>query len=267
MAGRTRFADESMALRRFSGPARTRPLVVIVAVVAVCLLALGLAMNHWGSSPASSPPSGPAPGPLEVQLAPSSEPPAPPAFNNRTTRSKAGAVAAAAQYATLLAQVFPLDAVQARAVVADAASDDARERLTAAIDANLTPLQEQSTAIEGTTTYRQAVLATHLDRYSADPPARSGSTQQAAAAAGARAHVQVWTLLTVAQTPASGAANASNAVGTFGTVLVSVVWERGAWRLDDTGTLHGPSPLIDGVPSTGSQLNTALRGFTDWRPE
>jgi hypothetical protein len=266
MAGRTHFADESMALRRFSGPVRNPPLVVIVAVVAISLLALGLAVNHSGSSPTSSPPAVPVPGPLEVQLTPSPEPPASSAVSNRMNRSKAGAVAAAAQYATLLAQVFPLDAARARAVVADAASE-ARERLTAAIDANLAPLQEQSTAIEGTTTYRQAVLATHLDRYSADPPARSGRTTQAALAAGARAHVQVWTLLTVAQTPAPGVANATNAVGTFGTVLVSVVWERGAWRLDDTDTLHGPAPLIDGVPSTGSQLNTALRGFTDWRPE
>jgi hypothetical protein len=243
--------------------------MVIVAVV-ICVLLVGLALARSGASHPVGTPTRVASGPIELQV------PARPTAHisavdpDRAVRSKAGAVNAAAYYATLLAQLFPLDAEHARAVVADAASDEARSRLVAAIDANLLPLQQQAGDLSGVTTYRQAVLATHLVSYSADTPATAGTAHQAAAAAGARARVAVWTLLTVSHTPwarAGGTQAADNAIGSFGTVHLDLTWQRGAWRIDDSTTLDGPTPLVDGTPSTGTELNSALKSFQDWRPE
>jgi hypothetical protein len=77
--------------------------------------------------------------------------------------------------------------------------------------------------------------------------------------------VSVWTLLTVSQTPLSPQQN-TNAIGSFATVNLTLTWERGDWRIDDSTTLDGPSPLIDGTPASGAKLDGSLRGFTDWRP-
>jgi hypothetical protein len=99
--------------------------------------------------------------------------------------------------------------------------------------------------------------------------------------------VSVWTLLTVSHTPTgagesvkespggpddsgSGAGSAvdavANAYGSFSTVVVDLTWQRGAWRLAGDATVRGPTPLIDGTPSTGPDLDADLRGFRDWRP-
>ena len=266
MAGGTHVGDRATPERRLSASPRMRPFVLILAALTVCLLTAALMVGNWASSPSPATHESVSADSIVIAAPQSSSTNTPTGSADRTARSRGGAVNAAARYATLLAQVFPLDADRARSVIADAASDDARARLTAAIDANLPPLQEQSTAIEGTTTYRQAVLATRLVSYSADTPTRSGSNQQSPAAAGARARVKVWTLLTVSQTPAADVHNATNAIGSFGTVSLALVWERGAWRIDDSTTVDGPSPLIDGRPSTGAQVDSALNGFTDWRP-
>jgi hypothetical protein len=239
-------------------------LVPVLATVVACLVLAVIAVVHPDE------PARPEPGATTARLV-DSPVPAPSSTQDVTSpevppgRSKAGAVNAAAGYATLLARLFPLDVARARAIVAQAASEQARDRLVAAIDANLLPLQEKANAIEGTTTYRQAVLATRLVSYAADSPARAGTTAQNPAAAGARARVRVWTVLTVSQTPQSPDQN-SNAIGSFGTVSLSLTWERGAWRIDDSTTVDGPTPLIDGTPSTGAALDSALRGFVDWRP-
>jgi hypothetical protein len=207
---------------------------------------------------------------------PSSGPTAPTDVASRSVEMRVpatSAVNAGARYATLLAQLFPLDAGQARAVVADAASDESRAQLVEQIDASLVPLQQQAGDLNGVTTYRQAVLATRLESYAADRPATAGSVHQAATAAGARARVGVWVLLTVSHAPwrtggsaAADTGDAANAVGSFSTMHLDLVWEHGAWRLDDDSTVDGPTPLIDGTPDTGSAVDAALRGFTDWRP-
>jgi hypothetical protein len=244
-----------------------------MAAVGVCVLLVGLALVRSAPSDPSGTPTRVPSGSVELQIPLPPTPGVSVGVPDRTRRSKAGAVDAGAHYATLLAQLFPLDGDHARAVVADAASDEARSRLVAAIDANLLPLQQQAGDLSGVTTYRQAVLATHLVSYSADAPASAGTVHQPATAAGAWARVTVWTLLTVSRTPWAGAGttqagdNASNAIGSFGTVHLDLTWQRGAWRIDDSTTLDGPTPLVDGTPSTGTQLNSALKGFQDWRPE
>ena len=265
MGGATRLVNGHRSIRRRSGSRLLTPVGIVAVVVMLALLALALALTVGGWD---SPPTASVPGPTPRTVVALHESlPTSPESASRAIRSRDGAVQAAAWYATVLARLFPLDLKHARAVMAEAASDDARERLTAAVEVNLRPLQEQSTAIEGSTTYREAVLATRVDAYTAEPPATAGDARQAAASAPARARVRVWTLLTVSQTPAPGVQDATNAIGTFATVSLSLVWERGAWRIDDSTTLDGPAPLIDGTPSTGAQLDSALRGFTDWRPE
>src|SRR5687767_7655442 len=95
-------------------------------------------------------------------------------------------VAAAVECATLLARMFPLDASQARALATEAASDAYRPHMVAAVDTELVPLQRRAARLPGSTSYRQAVLATRVDAY--DASAKPGAT-------GDRARVSVWTLL------------------------------------------------------------------------
>lgn len=177
---------------------------------------------------------------------------------DRRSRTREGAVAAAAQYASLLAQVWPMATAQARAQLADAATAAYRARLVAAVSAQLVPMQDQATALGGRTTYRQSVLATHLDLYPA-----TGDTSPKAAA---MAQVSVWTVLTIAQTGTAPNADAANANGAFFTSQLDLRYERGAWRLAASTDHPGPTPLVDGTPSTGTQMTHQLNGFHDWRP-
>ena len=176
----------------------------------------------------------------------------------REDRSRDGAVAAAVEYATLLSRLFPLDAARARRLAADAASDSYRPGLVAAVGAELVPLQRELAELPGATVHRQSVLATRVDSYPGRP------------AGAGRARVSVWVMLTLGQRTESGSAESAggqaNAVASFGTVVLDVVWERGAWRLDGTAQRPGPTPLLDGRPQTTDELSAALAGFADWRP-
>jgi hypothetical protein len=177
---------------------------------------------------------------------------------SRTSRTRAGAVAAGTEYATLLSRLWPLSPAQARAVVADAATEDKRDGLVRSVDRQLVPLQEQARGLGGTTIYRQAVLATKLGGY--HEPEGKGRY---------RAQVSVWLLLTVTRTTAPDAepSGVPDAQGTFSTVRMELVWERGAWRLADDATTEGPSPAVEGDAVTGQELDRQLSGFEDWRPQ
>jgi hypothetical protein len=227
-----------------------RRLIPLLAAVAVGL-ASGLVLGPSG--PRDATPTIQPQAPITVPSAPADSTPVVGVEPDRTSHSRAGAVSAAAGYATILARIFPLDAARARSVVADAASDDARVDMVAAVDAKLVPLQQQAAGMGGATTYRQAVLAVRVESVTET-----------------RAAVYVWTLLTVTQTPQPGesysADEEANAIGSFARVHLDLLWERGAWRIDNSTTLAGPTPLIDGTPDTGNQLNATLAGFTDWRP-
>jgi hypothetical protein len=177
---------------------------------------------------------------------------------SRTPRSRAGAVVAGARYATLLSRIWPLSPEQAKAVVADAATDRYRDELVASVDAHLVPLQEQAAALGGSTSYRQAVLATRLDSYFA--PRGEGR---------AHARVSVWSLLVTTRVPAPSQEKAEvpNATGTFATIRVDLTWERGAWRLaDDATTLEGPTLSVEDAATSAPKLRSDLKGFEDWRP-
>ena len=160
-------------------------------------------------------------------------------------RSAEAAVAAAVEYATLFARVFPAPPSTARAVVAEAASEAYRPALLAAVDRDLLPLQRRAAALPGQTVYRQAVLATRVDWV--DAP-------------GGRARVAVWLLSMVGQ-----AGQQANPLASFGTVVLELRWER-SWRLDGVTESAGPTPLLDGSPQLVDEVAAALRGFADWRP-
>lgn len=174
---------------------------------------------------------------------------------DRTNAREDGAVAAAADYATLLARLLPLDRGQARRVVADVASANHWAALVAAVDAELAPLQAKAASLPGSTLYRQSVLATRV--LSMTPP--NGITDAP------RARVAVWTLVTIGRSKAREAAQ-SNPLARFMTLNLDLVYERGAWRLDRTTQQVGPTPLLDGEPQPAEDLGRALDGFTDWRP-
>lgn len=158
--------------------------------------------------------------------------------------SKADAVEAGVRFATLMAQLFPLDPAAARELVDEVASDAYRSALATAIDAELVPLQRQVAGLAGRPIYRQAVLAAKLVSYA--PP---------------RAELSAWVMLTAGQ-----AGVEANAMATFATVAVSLVFERGAWRLDRTSETPGPSPQLRDAPSSVDVLTARLEGFDDWRP-
>jgi len=167
---------------------------------------------------------------------------------DRSARSRDGAVAAAVAYATMLGRLFPLGRAAAEQAAADAASASYRLVLVAAVDRQLVPLQRQASRLPGSTVYRQSVLATRLESYTAE-----------------RARVSVWVLATVAQ--AGGPAGARlNPLASFATFALDLVWERAAWRLNGTGQRPGPTPLLDGQPQQVGDFDSALDGFTDWRP-
>ena len=158
--------------------------------------------------------------------------------------SETNAVEAGVRFASLMAQLFPLDPAAARLVVNEVASDAYLPALRAAIDAELVPLQRQVAGLAGRPIYRQSVLGATLASYA--PP---------------RAEVGAWVMLTAGQAGVD-----ANAMATFTTVTVGLVFERGAWRLDRAIETPGPSPQLGDAPSTVDVFAARLEGFADWRP-
>jgi len=154
------------------------------------------------------------------------------------------ALAAGVGDATLMARLFPLNPVAARAVLAQVSSDAYRDELVAAVAVQLVPLQAQVAGLAGTPIYRESVLAAQVASYA--PP---------------RAQIAAWVMLTAGQ-----AGVADNATATFATVTVQLVFEHDAWKLDHTSEQPGPSPAVSDAPSSVDSLVTRLDGFADWRP-
>ena len=146
--------------------------------------------------------------------------------------------------ATLMARLFPLDPAAARAVLAHVASDAYRDQLVGAVAAELVPLQHQVAGLAGTPIYRESVLAAEVASFA--PP---------------RAQVGAWVMVIAGQ-----AGIDDNATATFATVTVDLVFEHGAWKLDDTTEQPGPSPEVSDAPSSVDSLVSRLDGFADWRP-
>jgi hypothetical protein len=160
-------------------------------------------------------------------------------------QSSQQAMHTAVGYATVTAQLFPLTPDAARAVLAADASDAYRSTLVQAVNDVLVPLQQQMAVLAGRPMFRQSVLAAKIVGYTAT-----------------RAQVSVWVMAVAGQ---SGVAD--NAVCSFSTVTVTVVFERGAWRLDGSDEQPGPSPQMAGAPTSVDVLVGQLAGYSDWRPQ
>lgn len=204
--------------------------VAIVLAVGLALLVVARMLGASSSSDA---------GPPQVpQAAIRADEPA------RPEPSQDDALEAGVRYATLMAELFPLEPVEAKAVVDDVASRAYVPALRAAIETELVPLQRQVAGLAGRPVYRQSVLAAKLVSHA--PP---------------RAEVSAWVMLVAGQ-----AGIDSNAMATFSTITVGLVLEDDRWRLDRTAETPGPSPLLRDAPSTVDALVARLDGFADWRP-
>jgi hypothetical protein len=151
---------------------------------------------------------------------------------------------AAASYATVMAQVFALAPDAARAVLAGDASDNYRTILVQSVDTALVPLQQQMAALAGQPIFRQSVLGEKMVSYSPT-----------------RAQVSAWVMVVAGQ---SGVAD--NAVCSFSTVTLDLVFEHGGWKIDHSAEQPGPSPQMTGAPTSVDVLVGRLDGFNDWRP-
>lgn len=206
-----------------------------VALAAVCFIVVAALLAVQALGPSSQDGVGGAPATARGVVG--SEPAA-------GSVSETNAVEAGVRFASLMAQLFPLDPAAARLVVNEVASDAYLPALRAAIDAELVPLQRQVAGLAGRPIYRQSVLGATLASYA--PP---------------RAEVGAWVMLTAGQAGVD-----ANAMATFTTVTVGLVFERGAWRLDRAIETPGPSPQLGDAPSTVDVLAARLEGFADWRP-
>ena len=209
--------------------ARSRRVAIAVGV-GVTLLVVGRMLGA-SSSPDAAAPQVP-------HAAVRADQPAPP------EPSRDDALDAGVRYATLMAELFPLDPVEAKAMVDDVASRAYVPALSAAIETELVPLQQQVAGLAGRPVYRQSVLAAKLVSHA--PP---------------RAEVSAWVMLVAGQAGVD-----SNAMATFSTITVGLVLEDDGWRLDRTSETPGPSPLLRDAPSTVDALVARLDGFADWRP-
>ncbi len=160
-------------------------------------------------------------------------------------RSPDAALRAGVSYATLMAELFPLDADKARAVLAADAAETYQASLVAAVETELVPLQDQAAQLPGRPVYRQSVLAARLTSHTPS-----------------QAQVDVWVMVVAGQ-----AGMQDNVEATFETVSDTVVFERGTWRLASTSEMPGPSPEVRDAPSAVDALVARLSGFSDWRPQ
>jgi hypothetical protein len=232
-----------------ANPKRRRHVALIAALATVALLSAVIVVAVR-----------PASGDRGVRCdAPRVAAPSSVAAGERTDRSRDGAVAAAVESATLLSRLLAADLPEARKMVAEIASDNYRAALVDAVDAELLPLQRQLAGLPGSTVHRQSVLATKVDAYT-DGPDEGGS-----------ARVSVWVMLMLGQNTSAGASDQAgqrgNPVASFGIIVVDLVWERDAWRLNGTSQRPGPTPLLVGEPLSTDEFAAGLDGFADWRPE
>ncbi len=209
--------------------ARRRRRALVTAAVMLALFGLGVVVGSQlaGGSRAAAVPAG-------VALSPKAAQP----------DSSQSALDAAAGFATVMAQVFPLDPTSAQALLAADASDAYRATLLQSVAAVLVPLQQQMASLAGRPVFRQSVLGERLNRSSPG-----------------QADVSAWVMVVAGQSGVS-----DNAVCSFSTVDLQLVFERAGWRINASTETPGPSPQMVGAPTSVDVLVQTLTGFNDWRP-
>ncbi len=221
---------------------RRRPGLVLAYVLAgVALLAIGMAIGSRIAAQESTPRAATASPPATGER-PELGRPTPP----RATRTRAGAVAAAARSITAFNGVVLLEPVRLRSVVARIASLASRAQLIEAF----TQASAQARAKLGADTVPRPVIVLRsvpvgyrVERFSAD-----------------EATVSVWYLGIV------GSGATVQPQQSWRTQVVSLVWEDGAWKVSSFASSPGPTPPLstaDGAQAPG-ELFAAIPRFEEF---
>jgi hypothetical protein len=200
---------------------------------AFALLALGVAI---GTRLASSPESTAAEATV-VQ-------PPPKAPLRASTRTPAGAVTAAAHAITAFDGAVLLDPVALRATVARVAAAASRERLLAAFESGAAPMRAElraDTVPKPVIVLRSIPAGYRIDHYTPD-----------------EAVVAVWYVGIV------GSGATVEPQQSWRTQLVTLVWERGAWKVTAFESTAGPTPPLAGSHEAPGDLFAAIPTFAEF---
>lgn len=153
-------------------------------------------------------------------------------------RTRAGAVAAATQYVTLLSGDVVLDKRRVRSVLTAIVAPGALAGLEYAYEQGVA-LARRGLGLDGssspTVVFRSGALGYRVDSY---------SDSQAA--------VSVWSV---------GLAGSSTTVApaqSWSTTIATLSWTEGDWKIESLQTTPGPTPSLSGSPSTAPELLSAI---------
>ena len=165
--------------------------------------------------------------------------------------SEQGAVAAAANYATVLASTLILDPSRRRAAIAALAAPETLGRQQRAFDQAVASLRKglgvtDGSALDGTVLLRAVPVGWRLKEYTGD-----------------RATVAIWvtSVLGALGTPPDGVPVRE----AWGTTTVKLRWVDGDWKQLQTTTTDGPVPIADtATPTAASQLIPEAQQFKEF---
>jgi len=159
------------------------------------------------------------------------------------SRTRDGAVAAAASYVTTGQALLDMDPLAAEEAIRQMAATATADEQVADMLAKLRAARDELAEGTGPIVYRQAAIAWRVDSFSPD-----------------RASAAIWNVGVLTR---DGVAppQAGWAISAF-----DLVWERDDWKVERETITPGPAPILDNsaAPATAAQLTAALRGFTDF---
>jgi hypothetical protein len=219
---------------REQAPARRR---LLAATAAVAILAIGIAIGSRVAAPRENIAS-----PATVTVTSSSPAPATPA----TGPTRAGAVTAAATYVSELDGSVLLDSARLRAVVDEIASARARPGLVAAYEQ--AAAQARGRLGLGTVPAPVVILRAAPVGYRVDSYADRSAT------------VSVWRVGVI------GSGATVDPQQSWATETVSLVWEKGAWKVSGFSSSPGPTPPLPSsvAPTSRGNLFRTVPGFEEF---
>lgn len=187
-----------------------------------------------GSALASSTTDTPAPpGPTRVEHG------VPAGFS----RTRDGAVAAAASFVTTGQALLDMDPLAAEDAVRQMAATATGDQQVGDLLTKLRAAREELAGGTGPIIYRQAAIAWTVESFTPD-----------------RASVAIWNVAVLTRDgvapPQAG----------WATSAFDLMWERDDWKVEREAITPGPAPILDNsaAPATAAQLAASLRGFTDF---
>jgi hypothetical protein len=166
-------------------------------------------------------------------------------------QSEQGAVAAAANYASVLSSAMILDQAQRRAAIQAISAPEALARQQRAFDQAVALLSKglgvgQAGARDGTVLLRAVPVGWRLEAYTGD-----------------RARVAIWVTSVIGAL--GGPPQGVPVREAWGTTTVELRWVDGDWKLLKTTTTDGPVPIADtATPTAASQLIPEARDFKEF---